>query len=184
MDNPWLIFGVVAGAAFLLLLPLVFRSQREKAERLSELGARNVIPAGFYATGHPRLGEPRHVHLAINERCFLLLDSLGELQAEIPRDAITALEVINRSTSETTTTSRVTLTRMALVGLWALAIPKQRTTTTVRPEYVLAIEWRDRGLTHTTCFVYGSAAEANEVLGYVDAGRLEPATPELGRLGQ
>lgn len=93
--------------------------------------------------------QPMQVHVGFDRDLFHILsvDEKTRL-ATMPRRGILSTETVDKSSVEVA--KQVSLSRVALLGIWALALPK---TTTKSHEMAIAImTWQERGLQSTTVF--------------------------------
>jgi len=122
------------------------------------------IYAGMVFSGHPDIEQLIHLDVGCTEKDFVFMREGGWSEVgKIPRDAITDLEVLNRSRVETD--SRFTLTRVALLGVFALAVPKK--TTKNVPSYMLQVGILHKGIRTPTYFRSSKGlAGLNELMKY------------------
>lgn len=171
--HPVLVGGILV---FIVIgLPALYVASRVRGERqrlhggAADLGITQVRTAGAYVSGHPDRDELCTLtNVGIDERNFVFVNHVGELLFRIPRDAPSAIDVVDATKVTETTMQKVTVGRVALLGIYALAFPKTTTTTKTVEKYVVGVTWKYNGtLEVTTCFAFTAASEANGFAGFV-----------------
>ena len=101
-----------------------------------------------YISGHPELNTPLKPIMAykVSDRLELVNDLTLKKLAEIPTNSIQKIEVEDQSTLE----KRISLTRVALVGVLALVWQKKKKNELA----YLIIYWNDGRLEHETLFQF------------------------------
>lgn len=164
----FVLFFIVVG---LPVLWIVFRVRGERQQfksAVQALGLSSVVDAGFYVSGHPERAKPIGVRVGVDGRDFVFVDDVSGAQVfRIPRAAPTAIDIVDATKVTQTTMQNVTVGRVALLGIYALAFPKTTTSTTTDEKYVVGISWTYNGLALTTCFAFRSATNANVFAGCV-----------------
>ena len=156
-------------------LPALYVVSRIRGERqrlqagAADLGITQVRSAGAYVSGHPDRNEPCTLtKVGIDAEDFVFVNHVGELLFRIPRDAPSAMDVVDATKVTEKTMQKVTVGRVALLGVYALAFPKTTTTTNTVEKYVVGVTWKYNGrLEVTTCFAFTAATEANGFAGFV-----------------
>lgn len=114
--------------------------KREEADNLKEkakeIGATEVFSIGKYITGLEGIVNPQPINCAITEDNYIFLGSLREQLGKISKNAITKVTVEDKTKISKRLT---TVTRLALVGPFALALPKE----SKQEAYWLLIDWQD-----------------------------------------
>jgi hypothetical protein len=165
------------------------RAKEEEARQTLTAAFRGVGATGYrdfgsYVGGLPNSPTPGGMSGAkVGPQFVFLYTDSGVEAGWIATSSITSVRVMDESTVQqhVQTLQRVTATRLALVGVFALAAPKRSTTTTttVSPKYVLLVEWSGTGgLQEATAFQFSSASEANGAADYLRQGRLAQMEPE------
>lgn len=143
-----------------LIFFLLYRASKRVRANIKNLGieVKDVIHGLNYKCGHPSLDDPRPLNMALLGGNILLLGSNGKQVAGIEGRLIKNIAAEDQSTFE----RRVTLARMALVGIFAFAIKKKK-----KDELAyLTIEWSDGRFEHHTMFEFagtGSMNNANKI---------------------
>lgn len=101
-----------------------------------------------YISGHPELNTPLKPIMAfkVSDRLELVNDLTLKKLAEIPTKSIQKIEVEDQSSFE----KRISLTRVALVGVLALVWQKKKKNELA----YLTIHWNDGRLEHETLFQF------------------------------
>jgi hypothetical protein len=126
---------------------------------------------GQYITGLIGTSEPQLATCARTEKDLVFLNgALSEL-GRIPCDAVREINLTDDSRVETQViqSQRVTATRVATLGVFALAAPKKKraVSQSLHSRYDLAIIW-DRGrLQERTVFRFSNFAAANEAADFL-----------------
>jgi len=120
---------------FLGLLIVIAIVQTRKAKQFKEeIGSKAEIPLGFYLAGF-QTDCPSNAHVACHvtdDKFIFKADMIGVI-GEIPRDAVSSIFNEDRST----VSKRLTVTRIATLGLFAWAVPK----TEKDREFCVVIDW-------------------------------------------
>jgi hypothetical protein len=170
----WLFWPVVIAVAVLYFRWKRWVAAQEREKKTSvmesivgELGAVASMSVGEYVTGLPHGTLPRAVSCAVTDVALVFFDDMtGNRLGEIPRGAVTGIEVSDEShvNEHVQTLQRLTLTRMVTLGVFSLAAPKRKTvtTTTVTQKYVLLLAWRtEGGMGEVARFKFADLAGAN-----------------------
>jgi len=145
-------------AVMIIVSPFLIRAAikdaKKRKKKIKELGAEKQYSFGKYLYGMKGtnlMGSVECVEIK-NEFVFLVgSDEIGR----IPVESISNIWVEDKSQ----VSSRFTATRIATLGIFALAAKKKQTT----PSFYLTIEWRTGDLTNNAIFEFSSLAEANIV---------------------
>lgn len=161
-----LVFVFMIIAAISLYIYEKDKSQEGFSQKIS-IDMSKAIVLGKYIMGHPSIDLPINNTLVYREEEVLKLasntvDANGDFNwlGKIPMDSITNISIEDASTLE----KRVTLTRMALMGLFAFALQKKQTTNLAYLLIEWKQKWRETELSHETIFEYNmpqAAAIAN-----------------------
>lgn len=169
---------------FIILLVVViggaiaaFVQAGQQRQRASELGAEETFSVGKYIVGLPGRTVPADAVLCgVTGDHLIFLVNSGDEIGRIPRSRID--EVLFED--KTHIAQRLTVTRIATLGIFALAVPKK----TEHKRYCVAIDWvDDRGIRQNTVFEFAGlaaqqlAAEAADGLRRAIAPRLAPPLP-------
>lgn len=160
MEPETLIYVAAFGICAVVGVILIVRQQGRKAENLyTAKAATPLVGGGTYVAGHPSLAQPANVELTSNgtDLLFVRPGDAAPL-AEIPIASVTSVDVIDKT--KVTTDIRYTLTRVALLGIFALAVPK--TTTHTNSSFLVALGWNNGGVAMTAYFRFdGPGAESS-----------------------
>jgi len=123
-------------------------SKRKTADLKEKLSSIEVIPFGNYLAGFGGITDPalagnavfsRHpvgyVECHVSDSEFVFYSDMAGIIGRIPRNAISQILLEDR----TQISQRLTVTRIALLGVFALAAPK----TNKDREYCIAFDWDD-----------------------------------------
>ncbi len=126
-------------AIFLFLGAIVLAGalhlRKKRHAMLTTLGADEIIGVGKYLAGFPGLHIPMDgIQCAIAQDDFVFL-ALDKEIARIPRNSINAISVEDKST----VSRRFTVTRLATLGIFALALKKKKG----EAEFCVVIDWTD-----------------------------------------
>lgn len=99
-----------------------------------------------YLTGHPNLDHSDCFNIEVQDYKLIFFGLDDEFVAAINGQFITEISVCDKSVLQ----ERVTLGRVALLGLWALAAPKREKIAICH----LVITWQDEHSTRQTAFEY------------------------------
>ena len=174
MEPETVIYLISFGICGALGLWFVVGQLNQKRENLAAAKASTpLIDGGTYIAGHPGLARPVSVQFTSNGTDLLLVQP-GDAAplAQIPIGSVKSLDLIDKT--KVTTDSRYTLTRVALLGILALAAPK--TTTQTHSSFLLALKWKHSEAEITAYFRFdGPTAEtsASRAVAFV-AGLMSP----------
>ena len=136
---------------------IAFFAKRNQNKLQSEgFDRKQMIINVKYACGHPDLNSPGFYNIGTKDKNVFLLNFRANIVAQINGAEIKNIIVED----ETTFTKKVTLTRMALVGIFAFALKKKEKNELA----YLTIQWNDGRFDHETVFEYegnGSLQKAN-----------------------
>jgi hypothetical protein len=162
-----IVFGLLVFVGFVVAYLHAAKKRRERLDSMRlEAGP---VPGGVYLTGHPSLTNVQAVEVGLTRTDFVILSEGGRLLGNIPRGALVSVEVLDKTTVQTN--QRFTATRIALLGVFALAVPK--TSTTVSEVYLLSVEWMAGGLRCTTFLRFGDIGRANRALAFLAQYKLD-----------
>jgi predicted RNA-binding Zn-ribbon protein involved in translation (DUF1610 family) len=117
-------------------------------KKAKEIGATEAFSIGKYITGLEGIVNPQPVNCAITEDNYIFLGSLREQLGKISKNAITKITVEDKTQISKRLT---TVTRLALFGPFALALPKE----SKQEAYWLLIDWQDlSAVNHQTIFEF------------------------------
>jgi hypothetical protein len=143
----------------ILIIVFGVKTLKQQKENLAKSGFNkdNVIENVKYKCGHPQLDSEALVSLGLkNKNVYLLFIGNYKEKASIIGSSIKNVIVED----ETTFSKKVTLTRLALVGIFAFAMKKKK-----KEELAyLTIEYNDGRFDHSVVFEYegkGSISKAN-----------------------
>jgi hypothetical protein len=129
------------------LLIIFLIRQRQSRKELETVGLA-TIPMGAYLTGLPNVLEANGEILASVTKDSYIFYSGEITRKEIGKIPIQAVEQISVE-DKTSISQRVTLSRILVLGLFALAAPKK----TEHKDFYLVIEWQDeKGYQEKTVF--------------------------------
>lgn len=144
-----LIFCAVCG----LLAFFVIHSRRKIQKMGFDL---NQIFNAQYTCGHPKIDKPMFCTVGMKDGNIYFLSTFNKIIAEIAGTNVKNILVEDESTFR----NKVTLARIALVGIFAFALKKKK-----KEELAyLTIEWSDGRFEHSTVFEYaknGALQKAN-----------------------
>jgi hypothetical protein len=153
----WWIIIIVAILIFLFAKQAKHINSKTEAANKSLLNrgidVKKQISVGNYIGGHPDLDDvvpqcgliKRESELVIiAQKKYLDIHAIPEKIASIPIESIDNIEVLDKTEVE----NKVTLGRILLVGIFALAWKKKQ----VLEAAYITIEWRSGRFTHTTIF--------------------------------
>jgi len=171
----WGIFWLIIGLVFAFGAMAVKASRERRQQKLLALGGGGA-PAESFWVGEYIAGLPNNtIHLGTT--CVVAPDDLVFLDAEsaelgrIPRDAVAEVIVEDK----TKVTQRLTVTRIATLGVFSLAAPKKQQ----HPEFCLVVDWEDdKGVRQNTVFKFLGQAGANTAANKLRAA-LKPKTERL-----
>jgi hypothetical protein len=135
-----------------VFIAVVFRANENNLNNIKKAGftSAQIIPLQKYITGHPDINNGGTFFIAVNKQVVQLFSG-GKKAGEILVEKIKNITVEDGSTFS----SRVTLPRLALVGVFAFALKKK----TKNELAYLTIFWNDGKFDHETVFEYeGSSA--------------------------
>ena len=122
----------------------------------SVINAVDVIEAGTYLCGHPKINDSTDVCIAVTPDSFAIFKGRDQLGA-IPKSAVKQISIEDKTTIE----QKVTAARVLALGVFAFAFKKK----TANEMGFVVVEWTDeRNLAHNTTFKIegdGSLAAAN-----------------------
>lgn len=151
---------VVSLLVISLIFFLLYRASKRTRANIKGLGVevKDVVRGLNYKCGHPMLDDQRLLNMALKGGNILLLGVTGKQVAGIEGRLVKNIAAEDQSTFE----RRVTLTRLALVGIFAFALKKRK-----KDELAyLTIEWGDGRFEHQTMFEFsgfGSMNTANKI---------------------
>lgn len=122
--------------------------REEKRKNFEKLKPLHTFPVGKYVAGLPKSDAGgRDVFCAVTENDFIFTNTAGYEIDRIPRDAINQIIVEDKSQIS----QRLTVTRIAALGVFALAAPKKEKTR----EFCLLIDWNgSKGMRENTIFEF------------------------------
>jgi len=149
----WLLL-VAIFVLFIVSLVNSIRNTEKTNKSLSNKGINfnNFIDCGTYIAGHPSLNDgfnschvlPKDCSLKLYHRPFI--SDMPTFKAEIPFDKIKDISIEDSSTIE----KKITLGRVLLVGVFALAWKKNKK----KNHAYLSIDWYDGRFNHSTLFSF------------------------------
>lgn len=140
------VFFIIIGIVVLVI------KGKEEAAKIKELGSEKSYPFGKYLYGLKENQPKDLIQCAETDADFVFIEGSTEL-GSIPVSSINNILVEDKSQ----VTSRFTATRIATLGIFALAAKKKKTT----PSYYLTIEWKTGNLTNNAIFEFASLEVAN-----------------------
>jgi len=117
---------------------------------------KNTILRVKYTHGHPDINQPSWYNLGIRNSDIYLLSTFSNEVAKISGKNVKNVVVEDGTTFK----EKVTLARMAMIGVFAFALKKKKTNELA----YLTIEWNDGRFDNSTIFEYsgkGSLQKAN-----------------------
>jgi len=130
-----------------------FKADRRDAIKEETCTTEEIVVAGDYVMGHPKINIATNVWIAATETDFILFEKKKRI-GEIPKKAVKQIAVEDRSSLQ----QRLTATRLVTLGVFALAAPKKKKI----EEYFLVISWVDeKRMEHNTTFRGGNAEGTN-----------------------
>ncbi len=151
------------GTAIVLLIIsalcfVFFIAARKSRNKLKSMGfdKSSMLINVKYTCGHPNIDKPSLYNIGLKEGNIYFLSPFGKEIALIKGSDVKNIIVDDESTFR----NKVTLARMALVGVFAFALQKRK-----KEELAyLTIDWSDGRFEHSTIFEYkgnGSLQRAN-----------------------
>ncbi len=132
------------------------KKQKENDDKLEKLGFTRHYEAGTYLTGFQESERQSNVICGETKDELIFLDSdLNEL-GKIPIKDITDITLEDKSTID----KRITLTRIALVGIFAFGLQKKRKDEV----YFLVIDWKSKKLGETVVFEFTNLEDVNKAM--------------------
>ena len=137
-----------------------FKNKKRNQKRLKDLGynKKDLVVNLKYACGHPEFDKPGLYNLGIRQKNIYFLNFKCDELARIESDKIKNILVEDQTTFE----KKVTLARMAMIGIFAFALKKHKKNELA----YLTISWNDGRFDHDTVFEFqgvGSMVKANKI---------------------
>ncbi len=129
----------------------------KKQKKFSEYGFMKEYEMGTYLTGFSCADKKNFIICGEAKDHFIFIseDDLEEL-GKIPIKDITKVTIEDKTTID----KRVTLTRIAMIGIFALGVQKKRT----EEVYFFVIDWNSGKIPDTAVFEFRRRDKANEAL--------------------
>ncbi len=156
-------FMEIAVIVFIVIAALcIYIYEQEKAKqdflKKVDIDMSKTISLGKYVMGHPTMDLPMESTVVYKEGDILKFgsgninpdDTTIKWLGEIPIESITNVSIEDASTMQ----KRVTLTRMALMGIFAFALQKNETSNLAYVIIEWKQKWRETELSHETIFEY------------------------------
>lgn len=143
---------LVTGILVTVCVLTIFIFAKIDSEEFEEASGITTIPVGDYLIGLPSVnGKVEEVRCAVYPDRFDVMQG-SRLLDSIPRDSVSQITVESKSQI----TQRFTATRIAALGVFALAAPKNQR----HQEFCLVIDWDDFHGAQTTVFEFVGADAA------------------------
>ncbi len=136
----------------------VIANEKKKRKKFKEVGAIEKINTGKYLVGLPEATATYDsTECAVTERDFVFISEYGDEIGRIPRDSITQILFDKHSQIS----QRLTVPRIAMLGIFALAAPKKDKIET----HSLVIDWDDKnGERQNTVYEFTNDSLASNAL--------------------
>lgn len=137
------------------------RNQKAQEAQWTEHPEERKYPSGKYLTGHPDIDTHiEQTEIQVTDKEVTIFSVIGEEKTEkevakIPMNKIKKVMVEDKSTME----SRVTASRLLMVGIFAFALKK----TEVHQHFYLVVEWADGNFEFTTIFEFFGNDQATKL---------------------